>query len=238
MERTSHLPFEGCPANASSAQPREQTQVLGHVDNLLLLSQLVPSPMNGPWLRLLRLACLALLRRAGLAPWLLLLAGVGWSTLVEPALLRRSGLPLIETSAHAWALLVLLSLAFDHGVRVPRIWHRVALSGLTTLVLAAAQALIVAAMLALRGYPGEPSGQVARALAFFCAWWPVAATASSAFRGWSNAVALMAQVSVGIEIVTSPWGERSLALGLLSLATVLAMTPRRPSDNYANRYSW
>jgi len=198
----------------------------------------VCSPMNGPWLRLLCLACIALLRRAGFAPWLLLLAGVAWSSLMEPVHLRRSGMPLIETSAHAWSFLVLLALASDRGVRVPRVWDRVALGGLITLAVAAVDALLVAASLVLRGHSLDPSGHLTRALTFFLAWWPVATSASSALRSWPTAVAVIAQVSVGIGIVVSPWGARSLALGLLSLATVLATDPRSPSDNYANRYSW
>ena len=100
--------------------------------------------MNGPWLRLLRLACVAALRRAGMLPWMLLLVGVAWSTLLEPVMLRRSGLPLIESTAHGLAVLALLPIASGCS-SLPQLRDRLAVSGLVTFGMALVQAGMAAA---------------------------------------------------------------------------------------------
>lgn len=193
--------------------------------------------MNGPWLRLLRLAFVAALRRAGVLPWLLLCLGVAWSALLEPVMLRRSGLPLIESSAHALALLALLAIASGCS-NLPQLRDRLAVNGLLTCGLGVAQALLTAIAIALRGQPLDGSALLEGSLRFLLAWWPVAATLSAALHGWRSFFVCCAQVVFGASVATFELSGSSAVLALLSLGSVLAIEPNDPSGQYANRYSW
>jgi hypothetical protein len=190
--------------------------------------------MNGPWLRLLCLAFVAALRRAGVLPWLLLCLGVGWSALLEPVMLRRSGLPLIESSAHALALLALLAITSGCS-NLPRLRDRLAVTGLLTCSMAVAQTALAATAVALRGQPLDGSGLLER---FLLAWWPVAATLSAALHGWRSFFVCCAQVVCGASVATFELSGSSALPALLSLGSVLAIEPSDPSGQYANRYSW
>jgi hypothetical protein len=193
--------------------------------------------MNGPWLRLLRLAFVAALRRAGVLPWLLLCLGVAWTALFEPVMLRRSGLPLIESSAHALALLALLAITSGCS-NLPRLRDRLAVSGLLTCGMAVAQTALVATAIALRSQPLEGSLLLEGSLRFLLAWWPVAATLSAALHGWRSFFVCCAQVVCGASVATFELSVASAVPALLSLGSVLAIEPSDPSGQYANRYSW
>lgn len=193
--------------------------------------------MNRPWLRLLRLAIQAILRRGGAVPWLVLLLGIAWSALLEPSLLRRSGLPLIETSAHTLALLALLALALGDFM-LPSLKDRLALAGILTALLAVGQSILIAVALWGRGQPFGFAMLVEQALRFLLAWWPVAATVSAALRGWRTFAVCFVQVVIGSSVAAVALDADSVLLGLLSLASTLAMEPQDPSGQYANRYSW
>jgi hypothetical protein len=193
--------------------------------------------MNGPWLRLLRLACVAALRRAGMLPWRLLLVGVAWSTLLEPVMLRRSGLPLIESTAHGLAVLALLPIAPGCS-SLPQLRDRLAVSGLVTFGMAVVQAGMAAIALALRAQPLDNLSLLESPLRFLLAWWPVAATLNAALHGWRSLLVCCVQVVCGSSVATSELSGPSVVLGLLSLGSVLAIKPSDPSSQYANRYSW
>lgn len=193
--------------------------------------------MNGPWLRLLRLAFLAMLRRAGLLPWLLLAMGIAWSALLEPAMLRRAGLPLIESSAHALALLALFAIA-SGGSSLPRLRDRIALAGLATAGLSTAQTVLAAIAIALRGQALDAEGLFEGSIRFLLAWWPVAATLPAALQGWRTFSVFCVQVVCGSYVATAELSDSSVMLSLLSLGSVLAIEPSDPSGQYANRYSW
>lgn len=195
------------------------------------------APMNGPWLRLLRLSLVAALRRAGPLPWLLLSFGVAWSALLEPAILRRSGLPFIETSAHALGLLLLLAITSGCS-SLPQLRDRIAVSGLLACGVAVAETALAATAIALRGQPLGGSGLLEGSMRFLLAWWPVAATLSAALHGWRSLFVCCAQIVCGASVATFELNGSSVLLALLSLGSVLAIEPSDPSGQYANRYSW
>lgn len=193
--------------------------------------------MNSPWLRLLRLACVAALRRAGVLPWLLLSLGVAWSAVLEPAMLRRSGLPLIESSAQALGLLALLAIVSGCS-NLPRLRDRIAVSGLITSGMGVVQTLLAALAIAVRAQPIDGLGLLEGSLRFLLAWWPVAATLSAALHGWRSFFVCCAQVVCGSSLATIELCGSSAMMALLSLGSVLAIEPNNPSGQYANRYSW
>lgn len=193
--------------------------------------------MTGPWLRLLRLACVAAVRRAGVLPWMLLLLGVAWSALLEPLMLRRSGLPLIESSAHGLAVLALLPIASACS-SLPQLRDRLAVSCLVTSGMALAQAAMAATAVALRAQPLDNLFLLESPLRFLLAWWPVAATLHAALHGWRPLLVCCMQVVCGASVATSELSGLSVVLGLLSLGSTLAIKPSDPSGQYANRYSW
>jgi len=192
-------------------------------------------------LRLVRVACLAHLRSAGIVPWLLLAGLVGWAVLLEPAVLRRSGMPLAEPSAQLAGFLVLTTMVGDPTVRVPVAWHRWLIVSCLTLLVGFVQAGLVVGFLQVLGRAG--AGSMALATWTFAACWLAPAIhVAVAGMGSSRLLLLALQVSVSSNLAVALMrGSASIgdwvAAGLCVSASLLA-TPRPAKERYANRYSW
>jgi hypothetical protein len=192
-------------------------------------------------LRLVRVACLAHLRSTGISPWLLLTGWIAWAVLLEPDVLRRSGMPLAEPSAQLGGFLLLTAMVGDPGIRVPLAWHRWLVVLCLTLLVGFVQSGLVVGILELLGRPG--AGSMALATWTFAACWLAPALCVAlAGIGSSRLLLLALQVSVSSNLAVALMrGSATIgdwvAAGLCMSAALLT-TPRPARERYANRYSW
>ena len=192
-------------------------------------------------LRLISLACRAHLRSIGIAPWLLLGGWIAWAVMLEPDVLRRSGMPLAEPSAQLGGLLLLMAMVGDPAIRVPLAWHRWLVVVCLTALVGFVQSALVVGILLLSGRPGADS-MVFATLTFAACWSAPAIQAAVAGTGTSRSLMLALQVSVSSNLAVSLMrGSASigdwLAVGLCLSASLLT-TAGPARERYANRYSW
>lgn len=191
-------------------------------------------------LRLVRVACLAHLRSAGLVPWLLLAGWISWAALLEPTVLRRAGTPLVEPSAQLGGALLLIAMAADPAVRVPLAWHRwLIVLCLSSLVGFVQSGLVFGLLLLGRG--GADSITFAP-WSFVACWAAPSIHVAAAGVGSSRVLQLVLQVSVSSNLAVALMrGSASvgdwMAAGLCMSASLLTTT-MPAKEWYANRYSW
>lgn len=200
-----------------------------------------PGPMLPAHLRLVRVACLAHLRSTGMFPWLLLAGWITWAVLLEPDVLRRSGMPLAEPAAQLGGFLLLLAMVGDPTIRVPLVWHRWLIVLCLTTLVGIVQAGLVFGILQLMGRPGADSMALA-ACSFAACWLAPAIHVAAAGSGPFSLLLLALQVSVSSNLAVALMrGSASIgdwvAAGLCASAALLT-TPGPARERYANRYSW
>lgn len=197
---------------------------------------MLPAP-----LRLVRVACLAHFRSTGFVPWLLLGGWVAWAVLLEPDVLRRSGMRLAEPSAQLGGFLLLAAMVGDPAIRVPRAWHRWLVVLCLTSLVGFVQSGLVAGILQLLGRPGADSMALAT-WTFTASWLAPAMHVAVAGTGTPWALMLALQVSVSSNLAVSLMrGSTSVGdwvAAVLCVSASLLTTPGPAGGRYANRYSW
>lgn len=198
-------------------------------------------PMLSAHLRLVGIACLASLRSIGIMPWLLLAGWIAWAVLLEPDVLRRSGMPLAEPSAHLGGVLLLMALAGDPAIRVPRAWHRWTLVFCLTSLVGIVQSGLVVGILQLLGRHGADS-MVPSAWTFAACWLAPAIQLAVAGTGPLRWLLISLQVSVSsnlaVSLMRGSAGIGDWAAACLGASAALSTTPGPARERYANRYSW